>query len=191
MPSMLSNQNEKSTYNFFSKYCIAKVIVVNNNPMDKVIVRGRILDDVDNGMIKYIAPSPATHYTSFSGSGMPYPSEEIAFTNTPNVGQQKLKLNKFNIELIMPNSYCKNLCNDIVEPELLIKYISDGKHNIIKIPVGNKILYRSHNYPKQRTSPLFYKNNLDIMSQEDILINSSYPNVNNPYDNFWGLKPIN
>lgn len=183
------NKYNNISYNFYNKYCTVNINIKQENLISKVQLNGIILDDVDDNIIKYVAASPVTHNTSFSGSGMPYPNEKVAFTNTPNKGLQKLKLNKFNINILMPNSYCKDLCNKIVEPTIYIKYNSNNETVILNIPVGNKIPYRNHTFNDKRKDPLFYENNLEILTQEEILLNSSYPNNNNYYNNHWGYKP--
>lgn len=37
-------------------------------------------------VIKYLASAPPDFRQSYSGSGLPFPTEEIAYSNTPNSG---------------------------------------------------------------------------------------------------------
>ena len=48
------------------------------------IVKGTILTNTGNAKLMYWAANPSTRGLSFSGSGIPYASAEMAFENTPN-----------------------------------------------------------------------------------------------------------
>ena len=168
-----------------------------------------IKDKVDNNNINYFAAASSDTLVSFTGSGIPFPSKEIAFWNTPNIGKKSLIKMKnfskanlsegednddddynlgFNLKLTMPNSYYNNF--KLIQPEVIIKYISNNQNITLLIPVGNKIPYRNLLNNKNRTSPNFYINkNLEIRSQEKILLDSKYPSVNYVPDNFWGTRP--
>ena len=181
----------QNTYFFRGNLCACKVKIIKQEPVDKVVVSGVIYENVINETAYYMAPAPAGHINSFSGSGLPFPNEEIAFLHTPNKGKLSVPFNKFKVELLMPNSYCEEMCNKLIEPTLLIKYSNGEKNKILRIPVGNRIPYRSQNYPYSRTSPNFYKDGweMPVRSQEQILIDSSYPKLKMMPANHWGLKP--
>ena len=66
----------------------------------------------------------------FPGHGLPFPNEEVAFSHTPNKGKLEVPFNKFRVKLLMPNSYCEDMCNKLIEPSLLIKY-NNGKEIIV------------------------------------------------------------
>jgi hypothetical protein len=71
---------------------------------------------------------------------------------------------------------------------------SNGYHTI---QIDGGIPFRTLTYPappskNPRTSPMFYhchKSHLPVRSQEQILRDGGYPEVNVMPDNFWGLKP--
>lgn len=180
-------------YEFNNTYCDCNITIFKKKNVDLVNIRGKINDSVDNDKIFYLAAAPADHITSFSGSGLPYPNKEIAYLNTPNKGTVNLNLRRFEINILMPNSYCTNMCNEIVSPTLLIKYTTNNIVRIIRIPVGNRIPFRSQNYPIQRTGPKFYieSKNMPIRSQYQIILDSAYPKTNQMPNNHWGLKPAN
>lgn len=176
-----------------SDNCDCKITITKGRTVDKVKVEGLMKENVDRDEISYLAAAPATHVTSFSGSGLPYPNKEIAYMNTPNKGIVKLELRKFVINLLMPNTYYTQLGNNIVEPTLLIKYSNGNNEKIMRIPVGNRIPFRSQQYPEGRTGPNFYSagNHMPIRSQYDLIIDSGYPKVNRIPENHWGLRPPN
>tara|TARA_B110000259_G_scaffold173311_1_gene206458 strand:+ start:793 stop:1347 length:555 start_codon:yes stop_codon:yes gene_type:complete len=179
------------TYFVKGGLCACTIKIIKKNPVDIVIVSGILYENVVNESAYYIASAPTGHINSFSGSGLPFPNEEIAFLHTPNKGELNLSFNKFKVKLLMPNSYCVNMCNKLIEPSLLIKYNNGEKIRMLRIPVGNRMPYRSQNYPYTRTDPNFYNPgwNMPIRSQEEIIIESQYPKVNMMPDNHWGLKP--
>lgn len=178
-------------YEFNDTYCDCNIKIFKQATTDLVSISGKINDSVDNDEVLYLAAAPAGHITSFAGSGLPYPNKEIAYLNTPNKGEVKLSFKRFEINILMPNSYCIDMCNELVKPTLLLKYTNDNVVRIIKVPVGNRIPFRSQNYPVQRTGPNFYAagRNMPIRSQEQILLDSNYPKINEMPDNHWGLKP--
>ena len=146
--------------------------------------------------VKYTAPNPPTYSSNFSGSGMPYPNEDIAFDNTPNRGVVEVINGKFSFTLKYPNSYYINMGTVYVEPHVKILLVdSDNKHigNIHKISLGNGIPFRTLTYPKLRDEKgvLFYQNSgLPVRTQHQILLDSAYPIKNEEPANFWGLKPV-
>ena len=163
-----------------------------------------IKDNIDNNIINYFAASSSDTIISFTGSGLPFPSKEIAFWNTPNIGKISLikmknnnKINSsegeeeeeedeymgFNLKLSIPNSYYNNF--KLIEPEVIVKYISNNQTITLLIPVGNKIPYRNLLNDKKYISHKFYNNkNLEIKTQEKILLDSKYPSVNYTSDKF-------
>lgn len=160
-------------------------------------VNGNINDHNGNSLfIKYSAPNSPTYSTSFSGSGLPYPNEDIAFENTPNRGVVKVINGKFEILLKYPNSYYINMGTIYVPPHVKLALYNDNNTqigNIKDVFLGEGIPFRTLTWPEQRKwsdGPLFYiNNNLRVRNQNQILLDSAYPCVNKVPDNFWGLTP--
>jgi hypothetical protein len=165
-----------------------------------VQIKCYIKDTVYNNEIRYYISSPPDFMYSYNGSGLPFPNKEVAYWNSRNNNiKKKLKMDienekEINInypyfELIseIPNSYYNNF--ELIKPEIIIKYISNNKEITLKIPVDNRVPYRSLIFPKNRNSPEFYNIKLPVRTQEQILLDSKYPSTNYMYNNFWGLKP--
>jgi hypothetical protein len=153
--------------------------------------------NIDNFNIKYWAASPPTYNSNYSGSGLPFPNEEVAFYNTPNRGMVEVKNCDFSFSLNYPNSYYKNLGSLYIPPEVNIE-IHDSNHNVIsnviKINLGEGLPYRSLTIPPKRNwnmGSMFYVNNKMplVRTQHQILMDSAYPKKNITPSNFWGLKP--
>ena len=60
-------------------------------------------------VLKYYAANSPTYNGSFTGSGLPYPNESVAFEKSENVGQVDIYEGKFLFKIRFPNSYYKNL----------------------------------------------------------------------------------
>ena len=177
------------------------ILIKNDNNVFMVngVLNGNLnyLSLSDNLFIKYWAANPPTYNQSFSGSGLPYPNEEVAFQNTPNVGLVKVINGKFSFSIRYPNSYYDNLGTELIPPIVKIKVCNDKNIAVSKIQqinIGNSIPFRTLTWTPKRNwnkGSTFYSNNLPVRTQQQILMDSAYPNVNEVPDNFWGLKPSN
>ncbi len=173
---------------------INKIIITEHNSIsDKsfdTIIEGIIHSNVDNNKIFYYAAAPADYRTTFTGSGLPFHSKSQAFYGTPNIGNQNLVQNKFSIKLQKPNAYYDNLAGPIIEPCLYIYYFNNNIKKEITVSLKEKIPYRDIRFTDYRHSVEFYNNqNLPVRTQEQILLDSKYPDTNIMSSNFWGLKP--
>jgi hypothetical protein len=62
---------------------------IHYNSEGNFIVEGKVPDNIK--FVKYWAASPPTYSLSFSGSGLPYPNQEVALEKTPNQGVAEVK----------------------------------------------------------------------------------------------------
>ncbi len=152
-----------------------------------IVIDCEITDEITDEFVSFVAPSPAQSMASFTGSGLPWATEEQAFQNTPNKGVVKLDKNRFVIRLIRPNSYYVDF-NTIQNPHVQIQYNKTKRFNVELS--FEKIAHRSLQYPPLRVVEKedFYNRQLPIRSQERILRDSEYNDLKEPVD-FWGLKP--
>ena len=177
---------------FKSDICDGEIKI---NGKNDILVKGRIHDSVKDKRVFYIAAAPADYRSSFTGSGLPFANQVQAFDSTPNVGMVELDDKKFEIGLMLPNSYIVGLGSVTIPPTLYIEYLN-GENRVrqITIKLSNGIPYRSLTYPmtpRARTSATFYDSQfyLPVRSQEQILLDSGYPSINAMPKNHWGLKP--
>jgi hypothetical protein len=147
---------------------------------------------------KYWASNKPTYSESYTGSGLPYPNEEVAYQNSENQGLVKVEGDKFSFNLDYPNSYYTNFFKTYVPPQINIQFIDGNNKNISQIytiKLGNGVPFRSLTWPRKRDwnrGPMFYcNNNLPVRTQAQILRDSSYPCTNQEPTNFWGLNPPN
>tara|TARA_B100000900_G_C20529458_1_gene695683 strand:- start:448 stop:948 length:501 start_codon:yes stop_codon:yes gene_type:complete len=130
-------------------------------------------DTLDNEVYYYAANTP-DRLTTFSGSGLPFPTRDMAFEGSPNIGRKVLNNGnkKFILNLLRPNSYY-NEDYLIVEPEVIIKYLlKNKKTRVINIPIDNKIPHRFLLMNKKDE-----KDKLKIETQEKKLLRNQYPNI--------------
>lgn len=157
-----------------------------------VSVRGTILDTV-KGTVQFLASAPVPR-NSYSSAGIPFGNKDMAFDNTPNRGE--FEGNTFHINLLTPNAYHLDedgAGNNLIQPELMLKYRNGNEEKVIRIPLGNAYPYRFQNWPKlwEQDKAKFYGGGwqLPVRTQEQILRDSAYPTTNEMPPNHWGLKP--
>lgn len=173
---------------FETTNCKGTVSSINNNY--DILIEGVIAPEyTTDPFVRYSAPAPTDTITSFSGSGLPYTTMEQAYYNSPNVGQSKIENGRFRIVLKRPNSYYSDF-NTLVYPSVTITY-NYGKDKL-KVALNNeRVPYRSLQYPVRRKEMQqgFYKQSLPVRSQEQILRDSAYTDLEPEKPSFWGLKP--
>lgn len=183
---------------FETIYCSGSIVDVDGDARD-IRVMGRIQEPVKDNRIYYIAAAPPDYRATFTGSGLPFASQQQAFENTPNTGSAELTIdNRFDIALMFPNSYYVSLGSVIVPPTLFLEYTTtDGQKRHLSIKISDGIPYRMLTYPAQftraRQDPSFYAGGwqMPVRTQEQILRDAAYPATNKMAPNFWGLKPPN
>jgi hypothetical protein len=171
--------------------------IKNNNINNSFIISGNVLGHTNSEIfIKYSASNPPTYNSNFSGSGLPFPNETIAFENTPNMGVIEVINGKFSFAIRYPNSYYINLGSVYIPPQVRLMLVDKNNkqmESIKTVNLGEGIPFRTLTWPIQRDwnkGALFYKNNdLPVRTQYQILLDSSYPSTNKIPENFWGLKP--
>ena len=177
-------------------------IMLMKNPYGNYVINGRLNGNLSNLakterlVVKYWAANKPTYSNSFSGSGLPYPNEKIAFENTDNTGIVEVKNGAFSINIHYPNSYYTNLGKKYIPPQLKIKFCNKENiavTNVQKINLGQGVPFRSLTWPNLRnwnTGPMFYCNkNLPVRTQAQILKSYAYPSTNKEPLNFWGQDP--
>ena len=177
---------------YFNKETLEGILMNNSN--GDVIVKGKIKSNQPNSTLTFWAPAPADYITSFSGAGLPFSSQEMAFDNTPNKGKVTTVNGQFEFSLKYPNSYYTGLGTVYIPPHVNIKVDGGNPNDTITIQLGNGIPFRLLTYPPppgsaSRCSPLFYmgRDRLPVRTQEQICRDSGYPLTNKMPDNFWGL----
>ena len=159
------------------------------------VVKGHINTKTPNAKVLFWAANPPTYTTSYTGSGLPYPSANIAYENTPNRGAVQANGGHFEFRVRYPNAYYMGLGSVYVEPCVHIKVCEEGGDNKVhRIALGNGIPFRMLTYPPSlpntaaRKNPMFYsgRQDLPMRNQEQLLRESGFPQENIMPSNFWG-----
>lgn len=173
---------------FENMYCSGNIAYQEKN---RVLVDIYLNSELASEVIRYKAVAPPDYRGSFTGSALPFPNEDFAFEHSPNVGTLKVSTatRRFTITLDMPNSYYAPNGKDIIPPYVDVMYeIKESAAPLstrIYLAKG-RVLNRSLTYHENRTSPLFYKADLPVRTQEQILRDSGFQ-VNRT--TFWGKRP--
>ena len=178
---------------YFQKYSCDGEILDNGN--GNIVIRGTVKSKTSNPKVVYWASNPPDFRTSYSGSGLPYPNPSIAYENSPNKGTVMANNRQFEFNVKYPSSYYSGLGNVYMQPHINFKICENGCNSEIQsIKLGDGIPFRSLTYPAPpktapRCSPMFYygRDRYPVRTQEQILIDSSYPHENKMPNNFWGL----
>ena len=166
---------------------------VENSGRGEFVVKGHIEGGAAQKII-YYAPNPPTYNSSFSGSALPFPNPDIAFEGTPNHGAVMTNPDgSFEFKVFYPNSYYIALGTVYVGPHVFIK--GCGVEKVHSIHLGDGVPFRMITYPSPpytapRDSPMFYSKGGRQMpptrTQEQILRDSGYPDLNKMPEDFWG-----
>lgn len=173
--------------------CFIDNLLLEDNNNGILLITGTVKESNEEYYIKYVAANPPTYSSNFSGSGLPYPTENIAYENTLNKGVIRVEKGKFSFKINYPNSYYKNMGTVHVKPHVKVLLFNDKNENIGEekiLYLGEGIPFRAISRNIKNTSPLFYvNNNLPVRTQYQILLDSAYPSTNTVPNNFWGSMP--
>lgn len=159
-----------------------------NGSERKTRITIELISSIDNNIIDYVAAAPPDYRASLSGTALPFPSQDAAFEGTVNKGQLKLlKSEKIEFIIDTPNSYYDGFTRELIPPTLILLYSIQSENKALALKLWDPIPFRTLTYDPKRENPLFYRNDLPVRSQEQILIDSAFQNEK-PI-NFWGLKP--
>ena len=152
---------------------ISCVIEKSNN--NKITINGFVKNYMNYSKMAIMAPNPIDTITSFSGKGLPFPCELIAFENTPNF--EIIPSNGIiNVEFLYPNSYYSpNGYTKIISPVIISL---DGKKIIIQL---DDMCPLKTLRDRSRGDPKFYGMReliLPIGTAEEVMHNYAYAKIN-------------
>jgi hypothetical protein len=133
----------------------------------------RVDANVDDGKIYYLAAHPADRMASFTGSGLPSPTIDIALRDSPNKGTAEADaIGNYVINMMYPNTYYHG--KQVVPPTLHVFYYVNGTGTVQGVPLGPRIPARD--VVTQVTSPDYYADqfNRPVQSSERIFAAKGY-----------------
>lgn len=87
-----------------------------------VIIKGNVKNTFKS--VTIFAANTIDTKVSYSGSGLPFPNDEIAFENTPNI--YELKDNTFNVSFSYPNSFYTSDHRIKIPPTIFFKFVDNN-----------------------------------------------------------------
>jgi hypothetical protein len=155
-----------------NEYVSCTITEFENN---KINVKGFIKSPGNYHKMIIMAPNPIDTITSFSGKGLPFPCETIAFENTPNF-EVIPSSGEFNVVFLYPNSYyTPDGYTKIKSP---IVFSLDNKKIIIEL--NDKCPLKTLR-DRKRGDPYFYGTRefiLPIGTSEEVMNYYSYAKLN-------------
>jgi len=134
---------------------------------NKILINGYIKNYNLYKNAAIIAPNPPDRRTSYSGTALPFPSQEIAFENTKNYFEIK-KDGKIETEFLYPNSYYSHDGYTKIKSPILI--FLDDKKTIVEL---DDLCPLKTLRDRVRNNPSFYGTReflLPVANAEDVMI---------------------
>lgn len=117
--------------NFESPRCRGQVFL---NSQTKVFtLRGQC----NGSSLRYVAAAPPDFRDSYMGSGLPFPTEDMAYDNTQNKGDVAVVGGKFEFSIVYPNAYYINGGSTMVNPHVNI--VVDGS-DMFTVKLGEPLV---------------------------------------------------
>jgi len=129
-------------------------IAINN---EKISIDGFLLNDINiYKSVKLIAANPIDRMVNYTGSGLPFPNDTIAFENTPNIFI--IKENRFKTEFSYPNSFYTIDGFNKIDSSIFIHIVTLTNNNIYeKMSLTDLYPLKSLTYRHSRnTEPIYY-----------------------------------
>ena len=135
------------------------------------------VDAEDGTLVLFWAANPPNYNTSFSGSGIPFPTPNIAFEETPNQGAVKVENGSFHVFLHFPNSFYTELGQQHIPPRLYFSFCGPEEGEILSVDISNEVPYRRQKLRRPPMPNLLHETPI-LDTQERILIKHRYPSHN-------------
>ena len=105
-----------ATFNTDSGKCKGLILTDINNWF--FTVRGQC-NGLKESTLKYMAASPPDFRQSYMGSGLPFPTANIAYEGSPNKGEVKISSDGvFSFTVIRPNAYYAENGSKMIQPHV-------------------------------------------------------------------------
>lgn len=146
---------------------------------------------VPDGDVAFQIAMPCDHRTSFTGSGLPFPSFQHAFTPCQS-GLAVRDAGSFTLPAHPPNVYLES-SGRAAAPRARLVYTSMGARVDEWVPIVgvHPVPHRALTHNSHRTSPHYYDSRgLVVRSQERVLREGAFGHPSDPEADFgWGTRP--
>lgn len=145
-----------------------------------------------DGEVAFQIAMPCDHRTSFTGSGLPFPSFQHAFNPCQSGNAVRAGGGEFTLPARPPNVYL-GASGRPVPPQARLVYSAAGSRVDEWVPITDVpvVRHRALGHSAYRTSPIYYDyRGLAVRSQERILREGAYGHASDPGKDFgWGTRP--
>ena len=93
------------------------------------------------GVVKYWAATPPDRRLSYSGSGLPFPNHEVAYENSPNVGEVPVTDGHFEFHIQMPNTFYVGQGQELLQSH--VNFMVPGVDTTFTLKLGEAVPSRS------------------------------------------------
>jgi hypothetical protein len=158
------------TAHMFETYFASCTNVIEKVKSDRVNYRVHLPTVVAGETVRFLASAPGDRSGSFSGSLLPFATEEMALEGTVNRGTVLSEDGRCDINIAQPNSYYMN--RELIPPCVYLLVNAVVYRAILSQPVPHRrlagLVYRTPDGFKTRYPST-------ARSQESILLSSAYP----------------
>ena len=130
--------------------------------------------------VQWWAAAPMTRNSSYMGSGIPYPNEEVAFSQNHSSGVEPVVNGYYKFRLNYPNSYFVNLGTEFIPPSVHLQVVDEFNTELTPvhtISLAAPITLRDADIDRDWSSgPLYYTPKRgSILSQWDRITKIGLP----------------
>jgi len=146
----------ENTYNklltTFKSGCLNGKVLCDTN--QQLCLLDGVCENPSVKFVSYLAGAPPTSTISYSGSGLPFPTEEHAYSANVSTGEIAVdNAGRFQIAFPRPNSYYISCGKDLIVPHIMLRVMPVGEKHVVKLgePIPNRSLTSLPNKPNRST----------------------------------------
>ena len=143
---------------------------VSNNVTLKIIedpnlnvlhITGTVNNSLSYTKMVMFAANPIDRLTTYSGSGLPFPNNQIAFENSPNYYEIP-SLGEINDTFFKPNSYY-SYSLERVPPTIFVKLTKNQNDSIVQFKLVDPLPLKTLFYRNATFDPSFYQKRSEVI----------------------------
>ncbi len=154
------------SYSFDNEF-VQCTVTIRDDLSAKMSVKGHVKQMAASREVVVSAANPMDRMTNYTGSGMPFPCQQIAFENTPNYARITEPSGSFDLEFSYPNSYYTTDAYTKIEPSVFVTlYWKDATKDkmVVRLPLVDRAPLRTLSYrPNFYKGPEYYAVKTDIV----------------------------
>lgn len=154
------------SYSFDNEF-VQCTILIEDDINAKISVKGHVKQMASSKEVIVSAPNPIDRMTNYTGSGLPFPCQYIAFENTPNYAKITEPSGSFDLKFSYPNGYYTTDAYTKIEPSIFVTFHwkdSSKESTMVRLPIADPLPLRTLSYrPNFYKGPEYYSAKTDII----------------------------